>query len=280
MSALNQADMSSTWPRASGVKPAVPRSIVAGRTGEISILKTFFLVVGCGLLFGLGLAYVAWHYAGQDAAAPAAQPRTLPTARPTPPARQPAPGASFVPPAQPPGPSARYRVKVETAYFFDVPQQSTPNGRYLRRGDVFYGQGETNGFVKTGFVQPNGSAGTGWLKLDGLTKLGGSAPRPAAASRAAAPAAVPAAAPTPAKPARPVAAAAEPSGSAGAQTAVVQVAKSYFYDSSDLAQPRKAHCVRGDKVRLGESQGEAVYVTFTNWEKVTTSGWMRQDALR
>jgi hypothetical protein len=59
----------------------------------------------------------------------------------------------------------------------------------------------------------------------------------------------------------------------------VQAARSYFYNSPDLIEPRKAHCVQGDKVWLGETRGDAVYVTFTNWEKVTTKGWMRKDAL-
>jgi hypothetical protein len=169
-------------------------------------------------------------------------------------------------------------VAVETAYFFDVPQQSTPNGRYLRRGDVFYGEGETNGFVKTAFVQPNGSSGIGWLKRAELSKLGASsASKPVASTR-------PSAAPRPAP--RPVQPAVAPSSEAGAtasldegQLAVVEAERSYFFDSPDLSLPRKAHCVRGDKVRLGETEGPAVYVTFTNWEKVTTTGWMRRDAL-
>ena len=178
----------------------------------------------------------------------------------------------------------RYRVAVGTAYFFDVPQQSTPNGKYLRRGDVFYGEGESNGFVKTGFVGPDGTKSVGWLKVQELSKLAestaspnpprSSPPRPPAARRqpidygdaeATAPAA-----------------AVERAGTnpSYVQRAVVQVGRSYFYNSPDLATPRKAFCQRGDKVRLGESRGDAVYVTFTNWEKVTTTGWMRKDALR
>ena len=192
------------------------------------------------------------------------------------------------PEAEPlPGAGRRYRVVVETAYFFDQPRQSTPNGRYLRRGDTFYGEGETNGFVKTGFVQPNGAPGTGWLKVQGLSKLAGStASQPSRSSRRAVPATRPAATSPPvedgyeADETSATAAAPARTGATGLKTAVVQVARSYFYNSPDLAQPRKAYCERGDKVRLGETRGAAVYVTFTNWEKVTTTGWMRKDALR
>ena len=175
----------------------------------------------------------------------------------------------------------RYRVVVGTAYFFDAPEQSVPNGKYLRRNDTFYGEGELNGFVKTGYVNPDGSRSIGWLKVQELSRLPESAP-PIVASRSK---------PRP-KP-KPAAAvvyadagtdAREPqerprTTPGGAKTAAVQAARSYFYDSPNLTTPRKAHCVRGDQVRLGESRGNAVYVTFTNWEKVTTTGWMRKDAL-
>ncbi|OGX88541.1 hypothetical protein BEN48_09140 [Hymenobacter glacialis] len=167
----------------------------------------------------------------------------------------------------------RYRVAVGTAYFFDNPEQSTPNGRYLRRGDVFYGEGEWNGFVKTGSVDPAGNRSTGWLKRQELSTA---TERPAAASAPAATA--------PAEPPAPDAAPRAgsfppPAATSGARRAVVQTARAYFHNSPDLATPRKAHCVRGDKVRLGEERGAAVYVTFTNWENVTTTGWMRKDAL-
>ena len=172
---------------------------------------------------------------------------------------------------------ARYRVAVETAYFFDQPEQSVPNGRYLRRGDTFYGEGETNGFVKTGFVQPNGSVGTGWLKVQSLSRMvaGVGTPRAGRAAPVSA-GARPPAVPT----ARPAANDTETSALTGAQRAVVVVGRAYFHNSADLATPRKAHCERGDKVRLGEFRDQAVYVTFTNWEKVTTRGWMRQTDLR
>jgi len=172
---------------------------------------------------------------------------------------------------QPAANSARYSVTAETAYFFDAPQQTKLTGKYLLRGDVIYGEGESNGFVKTRFKNPNGATVTGWLKANELRQL---------TSRAVAQNTRLAQQP-------PVSAdeynyeVDEPAAatSTGTQTAVVQVARSYFYSSPDLTQPRKAHCVQGDKVRLGEAQGEAVYVSFTNWQKVTTTGWMRKDAL-
>ena len=199
------------------------------------------------------------------------------------PATGPAAGSSPAPTVQT---GVRYRVAVEIVYFFDAPEQGVPSGKYLRRGDVFYGEGETNGFVKTGFRNPDGTAGSGWLKAQGLSKLAaGLVPEP-----------VPARAPRPAgRPTLPSPssdpddyATADISSSSPERSravsrggaAVVQVARSYFYDSPDLLRPRKAHCVQGDKVRRGEQRGEAVFVTFTNWEKVTTTGWMRQDALR
>ena len=176
-----------------------------------------------------------------------------------------------------------YRVVVETAYFFDQPELATPNGRYLRRGDTFYGEGEINGFVKAGFKQPNGVIGTGWLKVQGLGKLTGRAA--AARSPRVPPPPRTAAAPAPSDYQSDEAAdaASEPTSVASAgrsQTAVVRVARAYFYRAADLATPRKAFCQRGDKVRLLQTRGAAVYVTFTNWEKVTTTGWMRQDALQ
>lgn len=170
---------------------------------------------------------------------------------------------------------SRYRVIVGTAYFFDKPEQSVPTGRYLRRGDSFYGEGETNGFVKTSFVQPNGASGTAWLKREALS----TAPPAENGARRAHPTTVrtpPALSspPAPTSPAEPVTA------GAGASRAVVTVDRAYFYNSPALDTPRKAFCQRGDKVRLDETRGEAVHVTFTNWEKVTTAGWMQQADLQ
>lgn len=180
---------------------------------------------------------------------------------------------------QPSRVGSRYRVVVETAYFYDAPQQSTPSGRYLRRGDVLYGEEEANGFVKSSFVQPNGATGFGWLKSQELSRLANlPTPKASPATRPRSAAAQPqllgsrgnAEVVTPGR----------PLGTSPAKTAVVRVSRSYFYNSPDLEKPRRAYCEQGDKVRLGESRGDAVFVSFTNWEKVTTTGWMRKDALR
>ncbi|TGD82476.1 hypothetical protein [Hymenobacter wooponensis] len=179
---------------------------------------------------------------------------------------------------------SRYQVVAGTAYFFDSPEPTVkPNGKYLLRGDVLIGEEERNGFVRTRFKTPKGATVTGWLKREELGQL--AATTPVRNTTAPARSAVtppdpnddysyeePIAPVEPEKPALPAA--------TGTQRAVVQVARSYFYDSPDLIQPRKAHCVQGDKVWLGEVRGDAVYVTFTNWEKVTSRGWMRRDALR
>lgn len=185
-----------------------------------------------------------------------------------------------------PGGGSRYRVTAETAYFFDSPKQGKPSGKYLLRGDVIYGEQESNGFVKTRFKNPNGATVTGWLKAQELSKQAASPASVAArSSRPTQASSPPATASLPDDTYESEQASSTPVGSAeagasGNATAVVQVARSYFYNSPDLTQPRKAHCVRGDKVQLGESRGDAVFVTFTNWEKVTTTGWMRRDALR
>lgn len=201
----------------------------------------------------------------------------------------PTPTANDAAVAQPTGPlpenGRKYQVIVETAYFFDQPVQATPNGRYLRRGDTFYGQGESNGFVRAGFVQPNGASGIAWLKAQGLRKLtGGRAGSSAKAATATQPVMrPPAAQPKAAYEPNPTESAATSRVDAAASsgtTAKVEADRAYFYNSPDLGQPRKAFCQRGDKVRVLETSDEAVRVTFTNWEKVTTTGWMRKDALR
>lgn len=191
-------------------------------------------------------------------------------------------------PRAPAGRTRAYRVVVETAYFFETPEQGTPTGSYLRRGDTFYGEGETNGFVKTQFLRPGGAPATGWLKAQELEKPGaGSAPggsadvRARAPVRPSAPPVLPAERPLAAAPIPRVVPSAAPGAAAfGAGRAVVQGGRAHFYDSPDLTVPRRAYCEPGDKVRLGETRGAAVYVTFTNWEKVTTTGWMRQADLR
>lgn len=258
--------------------PAAAR-FQSAATARINWLVRRWIVVGGGLLAALG-GCSDDKSRRRNSELVVDQPAATP---PKPSASAPENPVS-APSVEPTGPltgvGRRYRVAVGTAYFFDQPQQSTPNGKYLRRGDVFYGEGEWNGFVKTGFVGPTGDRSTGWLKRPELSVLAAS-PAAAPARRGPAP---PAGAPEPLAPnaanaARRASSFPPPPAASGARQAVVQADRSYFYNSPDLATPRKAHCVRGDKVRLGESRGNAVYVTFTNWEKVTTTGWMRQDAL-
>ncbi|GGG40738.1 hypothetical protein [Hymenobacter glacieicola] len=238
-----------------------------------------------GVLLGVGAVGATWLSSCSDDKArrpdaelqtsrPAATPAEVTTAEGTPDDA-----------TQPFRASGQYLVVAETAYFFSSPEQAKSTGRYLLRGDVVHGEEERGGFVKTRFKTPNGAIVAGWLKTNELSRLS-NCPTTAATR--------------PAQPTRPVpqpetsnsedtysyeidpapTATPAPDRAVGPQTAVVQVARSYFYHSSDLTQPRKAHCVQGDKVRLGEERGEAVYVRFTNWEKVTTTGWMRKDALR
>ncbi|MDB5267841.1 MAG: hypothetical protein JWP58_881 [Hymenobacter sp.] len=248
----------------------------AGKTRKVLLLATMWLAGGAGLLASCS---------NDNSRGPNSEMRVDPpdaSAGTKIPARGEAPRADTEEPVGTlTGAGRKYRVAVETAYFFDKPEQSTPNGRYLRRGDAFFGEGETNGFVKTGFVQPNGSAGTAWLKVQELSRLTEGPGKQSGRRSSTSPVAQSVAndgygsePPQPGPRQRP--AVTSPSG---AMTAVVQVARSYFYNSPDLAVPRKAYCERGDKVRLGESRGEAVYVTFTNWEKVTTTGWMKKAAL-
>ncbi|UOQ70114.1 hypothetical protein [Hymenobacter cellulosilyticus] len=201
--------------------------------------------------------------------------------QPTPAAATNEAAATEAAPAPPPTVSAttagrRYRVRSEAAYFYDSPGKTKPTGQYLRRGDVLYGEEDGNGFIRTQFVSQTGATVTGWLKVEEVSRLTAS----------------PASRPAPARPAASVPATSsetdvalgpEPtratSGS-GTRKAVVQAGRAYFYNTPDLLTPRRAYCEQGDKVNLGQEQGEAVYVTFTNWEKVTTRGWMKKEALR
>ncbi|MDF7810837.1 hypothetical protein [Hymenobacter sp. YC55] len=195
-----------------------------------------------------------------------------------------APDNAATPTEQMRGTGSRYRVTAETAYFFDAPEQGTPSGKYLLRGDVIYGEQESNGFVKTRFKNPNGATVTGWLKRQEISKLAATPTsvrsRSSQPTQAASPSATASQPDDTYESGQASSAPAEAAEASGNATAVVQVDRSYFYNSPDLTQPRKAHCVRGDKVQLGESRGDAVFVTFTNWEKVTTTGWMRKGALR
>lgn len=285
MSEQNQARMSSPRRPAGDAALRGSRALGAPGPGVGKKTQTAFVVVALGLLFGVGLGVLSSRSDDRAArsspelpARPAAASREAapPTAAKTP------NNAAAGPAEQQPSNGPRYRVVVGTAYFFDVPLQSTPNGKYLRRGDTFYGEGEINGFVKTRFVGPGGTTGTGWLKAQELSKLAGGpmAPNAVPGRRPK----LPAPATTPGYPdavtTAPGSRVEAPAAASGTATAVVRLDRAYFYNSPDLATPRKAFCQRGDKVRLGESRGEAVYVTFTNWEKVTTTGWMSQDAFR
>ena len=269
-----------------------------------------------GLVLSLGVAALPGcsderarrpMFEGSETAASAVpEPADAPAATPASAAPEPA--------EPPPTTGTRYRVAVETTYFFEDTRHIKPSGQYLLRGDVLYGEAERDGFVKTRFVNPDGATVVGWLKAAELQPL---TERSVARSQPARPAARPAAQPAPAPaaasadsdydydsdgssrsranasdddgdddapaarpPARPASRprpVPRPGSTSGA--AVVRADRAYFHNLPDLAQPRRAHCVRGDKVRLGEVRGEAVYVTFTNWENVTTRGWMRRDAL-
>ncbi|UOQ69104.1 hypothetical protein [Hymenobacter volaticus] len=174
-----------------------------------------------------------------------------------------------------------------TAYLFEAPTQVQPSNKYVRKGDILYGEDEGNGLVRTRFQNPDGAVSTGWVKRHALQPLPEATPAPlmAPARRASPLARRAATTPSPAstEPSAPVPAvgARVHTLPGGLATAVVRVAKSYFFNSATLSQPetRKAHCVRGDQVQLIQEGGEAVYVRFTNWEHVTTTGWMRKDAL-
>ncbi|MCC3155457.1 hypothetical protein Q3A66_20545 [Hymenobacter sp. BT770] len=282
MSKINQAESNNLPAGASGA--------VGDRGGVWSggkIIKPYVWTLACGMLLGLTSLVACSENqprsansemrVDQSEAAASGDAGVSPTTPQT---------ASNNAAAEPTGPLSgqgrRYRVVVGTAYFFDAPQQSTPNGKYLRRGDVFYGEGEWNGFVKTGFIGPDGTKNIGWLKVQELSRLAEStAPTKAARTsppRSPAASSQPNGMPVPTPSTAPV----ERAGAnlSSSQRAVVQVDRAYFYNSPDLATPRKAFCQRGDKVHLGGSRGDAVYVTFTNWEKVTTTGWMRKDDLR
>ncbi len=188
MSAQNQANMSSPWPGARGSKlpdKGAKRQLMPGT------IKTFLLVMALGLVFGGGLAFL-FRQSLSQAAKPAAEEQAAQAAANGGAGTMPAAEVNstdfeeVVPVSQRPGAGSRYQVVEEKAYFFDGPRDSTTNGRYLRRGDVFYAEDETNGFVQTGFVQPNGAQATGWLSMQGLSKLSEEpAPQlePAAASK-------------------------------------------------------------------------------------------------
>ncbi|SFP98890.1 hypothetical protein [Hymenobacter arizonensis] len=163
--------MSSAWAQASGTKAPVPgakRPITAGS------LKIFLLVVTCGLLLGSALAFL-FRPSSDQTLAGATETEQLNddgSVRATPVANRYQPEMEVaVPVARQPGSGNRYQVVTEKAYFLDSPQQSTPIGPYLRRGNMFYAEEEQNGFVQTTYVQPNGVRGTGWVKKQSLSQV-------------------------------------------------------------------------------------------------------------
>jgi hypothetical protein len=133
------------------------------------VAKTFLLVMACGLLFGGGLAFLVRHFR-------ASSPNLAVEAENNQPAvavsnQQGDEYEAAVPVSQLPITGNQYRVAVERAFFFGRPEQSVPMKRYLQRGDVFYADGDSNGFVRTSFVQTDGTQSTGWLKVRELTKI-------------------------------------------------------------------------------------------------------------
>jgi hypothetical protein len=181
MRADNQAKVNAVWPRASGTKldNQGPGRFSGLRMPHIS-QKVMVLAV-CGLVVFIGLAFLGSHFHRQSLeAAPTNVNAMVPLgglARSedveTTPSQAPnttEPEAAGLP-TQLLRIGTRYRVSAETAYFFDVPRPLTPNGRYLQRGDEFYGEGERNGFVRTSFALPTGEKSSGWLKIEELTRL-------------------------------------------------------------------------------------------------------------
>ncbi|WP_084444843.1 hypothetical protein [Hymenobacter roseosalivarius] len=178
-----------------------------------------------------------------------------------------------------------YKVLPARAYFHSEPATNSSTGKYVLRGDVVYAEGESGNFIKTRFFNSDGDPVAGWLKKTEvqLSKL--SAPSTPLRATVASPRradAAPAAAP--AQPKKPAVTESAPKSAAGvvrppATTGIVRVDTTYFYDSPDLTQRRRAFCVRGDKMTLTDSSDKAVFVTFVNWEKVRTSGWIRKEDL-
>ncbi|QNP52312.1 hypothetical protein H9L05_00355 [Hymenobacter qilianensis] len=181
-----------------------------------------------------------------------------------------------------------YKVLPARAYFHSSPDVSSSTGKYVLRGDIVYAEGESGNFIKTRYFNSAGDPVAGWLKKTEvqLTK---------AAAKPALPRATPTSprrpTPEPAvartqtkKPAvassdsepkeTPVSASRKP-----ATTGTVRVDTTYFYDSPDLTQRRRAFCIRGDKMTLTDSSEQAVFATFINWEKVKTTGWIRKEDL-
>lgn len=169
-----------------------------------------------------------------------------------------------------------YRVLSARAYFYAAPNATTSTGKYVLRNDLIYAEAESGGFIRTRFFNAAGDPVAGWLKKAEVKANGSPAPQPAPRRNTAAPAV----AASPPKPAATPAAA--PAGAAVADgalaaTGTVRVDTTYFYNSADLTQRRRAFCIRGDKLRLSQATDRAVFATFVNWEKVKTTGWIRKE---
>lgn len=169
-----------------------------------------------------------------------------------------------------------YRVLPARAYFYATPAAATSTGKYVLRGDLIYAEAESGGFIRTRFFNAAGDPVAGWLKKTEIRANSPQAPQAAPRRKTAAPAV----ADTPPKSvAAPTTAPASKAIAAGAlaATGTVRVDTTYFYNSPDLTQRRRAFCIRGDKLRLSQAADRAVFATFVNWEKVTTTGWIKQE---
>ncbi|MBC6988865.1 DUF937 domain-containing protein [Hymenobacter sp. BT491] len=179
-----------------------------------------------------------------------------------------------------------FRVLPARAYFYDEPKTMPSNGRYLAKGDVIVAEQESNGFLKTRYLNANKEPVAAWLKIEDLAKV---APYKAKA--------------LPAKPkpgfaqAVPVVSAKNPVATASKnafdsagvtgtsavvdapKVAVIQTDTAYFFTGADLMHQRKAFCIKGDRITLGQVTDDAIFATFVNWKKQKTSGWMSKDAL-
>ena len=164
-----QANMSSPWPGARGNKAPNQGARRSGGRGLGGVVKTFLLVVACGVLLGGGLAFLVGHFRAPSPGVAAAAENNR-SAR----AISDLDGDDYeaaVPVSQLPITGNQYRVAVEKAFFFEQPAQSVPIRRYLQRGAVFYADGDRNGFVRTTFVQADGTQSAGWLKERELIKI-------------------------------------------------------------------------------------------------------------
>ncbi|MBC6607514.1 hypothetical protein H8B13_11855 [Hymenobacter sp. BT188] len=181
-----------------------------------------------------------------------------------------------------------YKVLPPRAYFHSNPDVNSSTGKYVLRGDIVYAEGESGNFIKTRYFNSDGDPVVGWLKKTEV-QLSKAAPKPAppraTPTSPRRPAAEPAEARTQTKKPAVAASDSEPKGTPvsasrkPATTGTVRVDTTYFYDSPDLTQRRRAFCIRGDKMTLTDSSEQAVFATFINWEQVKTTGWIRKEDL-